>query len=104
MTKKSLAKFIKNFKYSDHRFNVQFQNDDAIITKSADLKCATTKKMKTFMDHRKLAYSDFNEFELLNYMRNWMINLAIHENDELIRYKGKRVFNPHKVWSHIMET
>ena len=104
MTKKEFTKFFKDFKYREHKFTVIILEEG-----KSKIKCASrlvdidTGKKRDFEDHRMLAHKDFNEFELLNYMRNWMMNLAIHENDERIMYKGKKIFNPHKVWSHIME-
>jgi hypothetical protein len=104
MTKANLEKFFKDFKYLKHKFKVEFfKPGRAFITGSAVLIDVDTGKKQKFTDSREIGYTDFNEFELLNYMRNWMMNLAIHENDERIMYKGKKVFNPHKVWSHIME-
>ena len=105
MTKRELVKFFKNFKYQKHKFDLQFKDKSrAIIHGSAFLTDVETGRKRKFEDFREIAFSDFNEFELLNYMRNWLINLAIHENDEKIVYRGKRVFDPHKVWSHIMES
>lgn len=102
MTKAEIKKFFKNFKYLDHKFAIGFYFDGtAVIHKSATLKDVDTGKRKVFEDRREIQYEKFNEFELLNYMRNWLMNLIIHENDERIMYKGKKVFDPHKAWSHL---
>jgi hypothetical protein len=104
MTKAQFNKFFKNFKYLEHEFEIRFlPHGFAMIDCNSNIICVDTGDKAKFHDHRKLGYVEFNEFELLNYMRNWMMNLAIHENDERIMYKGKKIFNPHKVWSHIME-
>jgi hypothetical protein len=102
MTRQEVRKFLIDFKYDKHEFKVRFlPNGIARITGTAWLKCADTGKKVQFSDSRDMNYASFSEFELLNYMRNWLLNMAIHENDEKIRYKGKKLYDPHKVWSHL---
>jgi hypothetical protein len=102
MTGKELRTFFKRFKYMKNKFSVQFKaNGMARITASAFLIDVTTGKRKLFTDQRTLAYKDFSEFELLNYMRNWILNVSMHEVDEKILFDGKRIFDPHKVWNHL---
>lgn len=102
MTQKELKEFVKNFKYLNRKFKVRIVGaNHARISATAMLKNVDTGKMSEFGDYRDIQYRDVDEFQLLTIMRNWLMILTLHELDEHIQYKGKKVFDPHKTLNYL---
>jgi len=101
VTKEALEQFLKDFKYLNRNYRVSFDGEKATIYASAILQDVDTGEDTTFGDYRVVKYQEVDEFQLLVIMRNWMMILALHELDEHIQYKGKKVFDPHKTLNYL---
>lgn len=102
MTQKEMKAFLADFKYLNRKFTVRFvAGNHARITARATLLDVDTGKNGEFSDFRDVQYKDVDEFQLLTIMRNWLMILSLHELDEHIQYKGKKVFDPHKTLNYL---
>ncbi len=102
MTKQEFLQFIEDFKYLNRKFSVKWMTFHiARIEAKAILKDVDTGEDKEFGDYREVEYQNVDEFHMLIIMRNWMTILALHELDEHIQYKGKKVFDPHKTKNYL---
>lgn len=98
MNRQQVRQFFKNYKYADVEYTCKFLKDGEVeVFASGSLVDSYTGVKITLMASEVFNYRNADEISLLNAMRDWVHVTALHDADERIVYKGKRVFNPHQV-------
>jgi hypothetical protein len=97
MTKREITRFFTKFRYKKHVFTPKsLSNGTVEINGEAALTCTDTGERIFLSDSIRVNTRGLTEMGLLIIMRDWLALLALHENDENIRFNDRKIFDPHK--------
>jgi len=102
MTQREVRKFFKNISYPDITFTPKFLKGGILkVIGQRELVDSDNGEEMILWDTQEFFYKKTNEFNMLSAIRDWIHKAECHEADEYFKYKGKRVFHPHKTKIHI---